>query len=78
MGVHKDTVHLLMGQKRLEDKYKDPDMLLKVNKADMAGKLVSIKEYLRSCHGVVRTPLAYVIRKTITVQVNYMQLLMMK
>ena len=26
------------------------------------------KEYLRSCHGIVRLPLAYIIRKTIIVQ----------
>ena len=36
MGVQEDTVHLLAGQKRLKDDYKDPDMLPKVNKADMA------------------------------------------
>ena len=30
-------------------------------------------EYLRSCHGIMTAPLAYMIRKTITVQiyVNY-------
>ena len=44
-------------------------MLPKVNKADIAGKMESIQEYLRSCHAVIRAPLAYVIRKTITVQV---------
>ena len=35
----------------------------------MAGMTESIKEYLRSCHGVVRAPLVYVLRKTIAVQV---------
>ena len=69
MGVSEYTVHLLMGQKRLKDEYKDPDMLHKVNKADMAGMMESIKEYLLSCHGVIRAPLTYIIRKTITVQV---------
>ena len=39
-----------------------------MNKSDMAGTMESIKKYLRSCCGVVRAPLAYVIRKTITVQ----------
>ena len=43
-GVHEDTVHLLAGKKRLKDKYKDPDVLLKVNKADMAATMESIKE----------------------------------
>ena len=32
-----------------------------------------IEEFLRSCHGVMRAPLAYIVRKTITVQIygNY-------
>ena len=34
----------------------------------MAGTLESIKEYFRSHHGVIRAPLTYNIRKTITVQ----------
>ena len=34
----------------------------------MAGMIESIKEYLRSCGGVMRAPLACMIRKTITVQ----------
>ena len=29
--VHEGTVHLLAGQKRLKDEYKDPNMLPKVN-----------------------------------------------
>ena len=65
MEVQEDIVHLLAGQKRLEDKYKDPDVLPRVNKADMAGMMEAIKEYLRSCHGVMRVPLQ--ISKTLTV-----------
>ena len=60
---------LLSGQKRLEDEYKDLNMLPKVNKADMAGTMKSIEEYLQKRHDVVRAPLAYVIRKNIIVQV---------
>ena len=36
----------------------------------MTGTMESIKEHLRSCHGVVRAPLAFIIRKTIIVQIN--------
>ena len=36
----------------------------------MAGMIKAIKEYLRTCHGVIRASLAYVIRKTIVVQVH--------
>ena len=57
-------MHLLAGQKRLEVEYKDPDVLPKVNKAVMAGMMESI----RSHHSVIRAPLVYIIRKTITVQ----------
>ena len=63
----KDTVCLLAGQKRLQDNYKVPDMLPKVNKADMPGMMAAIKEYLRSHCGVGRAPLACIIRKTIIV-----------
>ena len=42
-------------------------MLPKVNKADMTGMMESIKECLRSHHGVVGAPLAHIIRKTIIV-----------
>ena len=69
MGVDEDTVCLLAGQKRLKDEYKDPYMLPKINKADMAGMMESIKHYFRSYCGVMRVPLAYVIRKTISVQI---------
>ena len=44
-------------------------MLTKVNKADMAGMMVAIKKYLRLHHVVIRVPLAYVIRKMVTVQI---------
>ena len=62
MGECKDTVHLLAGQKRLEDKYRDLEMLPKVKKADMAGTMGTIKDYMRLCHGVLRSPLAYILR----------------
>ena len=52
-------------------------MLPKVSKVDMAGIMESIKEYLRSCHGVITVPVAYIIRKTLAVDTygdssNYM------
>ena len=56
--MHEDTVHLLTGKKRLKDEYKDPEMLHKINKSDMAGMMEAIKENLRSCHVIVRVPLA--------------------
>ena len=62
-----DTGCLLTGQKWLEDKYKDPNVVPKVNKADMAGTMEAIKEYQRSCHSVMRAPFAYIIRKAIIV-----------
>ena len=34
-----ETVHLLADQKKLDDEYKDPDVLLKINKSDMAGTM---------------------------------------
>ena len=43
MGVSKDTVHLLVSQKMLKDEYKDPDVLPKANKTDMAGMMEAIK-----------------------------------
>ena len=61
-------VHLLACQKRHEDDCKDPDMLPKINKSDMAGTMESKKEYLRLCHGVIRMPHACVLRKAIVVQ----------
>ena len=68
MGVNEDTVCLMTGQKKLEDEYKDPNMLQKINKSNMVGMMEAIKEYLRSCQGIVRAPLAYVIRKMLIVQ----------
>ena len=57
MGVDEGTVCLMAGQKKLKDEYKDPNLLLKVNKCDMTGMIEAIKEYLRSCHGVIWAPL---------------------
>ena len=56
------TVYPLSSQWKLEDDYKDPDMLPKINKSDFAGMMEAIEEYLRSGHGVLRVPLASVIR----------------
>ena len=44
MGVHENTVYLLAGQKQLKDDYKDPDVLPKVNNANMTGTIEAIKE----------------------------------
>ena len=46
-GLHEGTVHLIAGQKKLEDEYKDPDMLPKTSKSNRAGTMKAIKEYLR-------------------------------
>ena len=70
MGVQEDKVKLLAGKKGLKDNYKNPDMLPEVNKADMARAMEAIEEYLRLYHGVVITPLTYIIRKTRIVQTN--------
>ena len=51
----------LAGHKWLKDEYKDPDVLPKVNKANMAGIMEAINEYLRSCHSIMRVHLAYII-----------------
>ena len=69
-GVKEETVHLSAGQKKLKDEYKDPDVLPKINKSDMAGKMKSIKEKLSACLSVIKAPLAYVIRKTMTDQTD--------
>ena len=45
-------------------------MLPKVNKLDMSGTMESIEEYLRSHHGIMRAPLACIVRKTIIVQIH--------
>ena len=52
----------------LKDEYKDPDVLPKINKFDMAGTMKVIEEYLRSCQGRIMAPLAYIIKKTKLVQ----------
>ena len=51
-------MHLMDGQKKLEDQHKDPNTLLKITTSDMAEMMETIKEYLRSCCGDVRSPLA--------------------
>ena len=66
--MQEDAVHAIAGQKKLQDEYKDSDVLPKINKSDVAGMMEAIEEYFRSCHGVVRAPVAYIIRKTIIVQ----------
>ena len=43
--MHQDTVHLLAGQKKLKDEYKDHGMLPKINKSDMAGTMEAMEEY---------------------------------
>ena len=52
-GVHEDKVCLLAGEERLEDNYKELDMLHKVKKSDMVGRMEVIKECQKSCHGVI-------------------------
>ena len=68
MEVDEGIVCLLVGQKKLEDEYKDTNVLPKINKSDMAETMGSIKEYLRSHRGVIWAPLTYIIKKFITVQ----------
>ena len=67
MGVDEGTVCSLVGHKKLEGEYKVPDVLPRINKSYLAGMMESVKEYLRSCHDVVKAHLAHVIRKTLTV-----------
>ena len=43
-GVHDDTLHLMASQKKLEDKYKDPNVLPKINKSDMARTMEAVEE----------------------------------
>ena len=43
-------------QEKVEDNYKNPDMLHAVNKADITGTIKAIKEYLRSYHGIIKVP----------------------
>ena len=63
--VHEDTAHLLAGQMKLRDEYKDHDILPMANKAGATGMMEAIKEYLRSHCSVVSVPYAYVVRKTV-------------
>ena len=39
-------MNLLTGQKRLQYKYKDPDVHPKVNKLDMAGTMEAISDHI--------------------------------
>ena len=57
--VLNETVWDQTDQKKFDSKYKDPDILPKVNKADMVERMVAIKEYLRSCHSVKEFLLKY-------------------
>ena len=73
---------LLERQNRLKYEYEDLDVLLWVNKSDLAGMTEFIKEYHRSCCGFIKKPLVYFIRKTIIAQIYddclSMQFLVMK
>ena len=60
-----------MGQRKLENEYKDQDVLPKINKADMVGTMEAISVYLWSHCGVERAPIAYIIGKRMTVQKAY-------
>ena len=35
---------------KLKDEYKDPNMLPRINKSDMAGMMEAVEKYLRSPH----------------------------
>ena len=65
--VDEGTVCLFAVQKKLEYEYKDPNVLLKINKSEMAGMMESIEEYPRSHCCIVKAPSAYIIRKSIIV-----------
>ena len=52
----------------LEIDYKDLDVLPKVYKTEMVGKMEAIREYFRSFHDVIRAPLTYVTRKITVIQ----------
>ena len=43
-------------------------MLPEISKADMAGMIKVIEEYLSLCHGIIRASLAYITRKTMIVK----------
>ena len=67
-GGHEDRVHLQAGQKRVKDEQKDADVLPKFNKDDMSGMMEAINEYQRLHCGLVRAPLANIIKTTIIFQ----------
>ena len=46
--MHEHTVHLLAGQKRPKNKYKDPNVLPKVNKTNMTGTMESFRRVPQS------------------------------
>ena len=48
-GVHEDRELLLAGEKKCKDECKDSYVLPKIKKSYMAGMMVAIEEYLRSC-----------------------------
>ena len=56
--MQEETVHKLRSQQKLENECEEPDVLPKVNIANVMGMMVAIKEYLRSCHVVKIVPLA--------------------
>ena len=62
---------------KLEDNYKDPVMLPKIEKAQITGTMKAIKEYFRSHLGVKRVPLACIIKKTIVVETHLWHLSML-
>ena len=43
-------------------------MLLKVNKDDMAGVMMAIENYLRLDHDIVRSPIAYIMKRIFIIQ----------
>ena len=49
--MNKKAVHFIAGKGKLEDGYKYPNVLPKINTSITAGMMESIKEYLRSHHG---------------------------
>ena len=47
--MNEDTLYIISGQKKLEDEYRDANVLPKINKSDMARTMEAIKKYLRLC-----------------------------
>ena len=54
----------------LENEYKEPDMLPKINKSDMEGIVEAIKECLKSNHDIEKAQLACIVRKMIIPKTN--------